>query len=72
MKILITFYTTHNVLTMEKYARKEKLEGRIVPVPRKYSASCGLSWMGPGETEFKLKEILEKYNIDYDKIYELE
>lgn len=72
MNILITFHTTHNVLTLEKYAKKEKLEGRIVPVPRKYSASCGLSWMGPGETESQLKEILKKYNIDYDKIYELE
>jgi hypothetical protein len=72
MKILITFYTTHNVLTLEKYAKKEKLQGRIVPVPRKYSASCGLSWMGPGETESKLKEILENHNIDFDKIYEIE
>jgi hypothetical protein len=72
MKILITFHTTHNVLTLEKYARKENLEGRIVPVPRKFSASCGLSWMGPGETELKLKEILEKQSIDFDKIYEIE
>jgi hypothetical protein len=72
MKILITFHTTHNVLTLEKYAKKEKVEGRIVPVPRKYSASCGLSWMGPRETESKLREILEKYSIDFDKIYEIE
>lgn len=72
MNILITFHTTHNVLTLEKYAKKEKLEGRIVPVPRKYSASCGLSWMGPGDTESRIRELLERFSIDYDKIYELE
>lgn len=72
MKILITFHTTHNVLTLEKYAKKEKVEGRIVPVPRKLSASCGLSWMGPSETEETLKEIIEKYQIDFDKIYRIE
>ncbi|MDD2371095.1 MAG: DUF3343 domain-containing protein [Firmicutes bacterium] len=72
MKILVTFHTTFNVLTLEKYAKLEKIEGRILPTPRKFSASCGLSWMGPYETELKLKEIIEKYNIEFDKIYELE
>ena len=72
MKIVVTFHTTHNVLTMEKYAKQAKIEGRIVPVPRKLSASCGLAWSGPMETKEQLLEIIEKHQIDYDKIYELE
>lgn len=72
MKILVTFHTTFSVLTLEKYAKAAKIEGRITPTPRKFSASCGLAWIGPLETKPMLAQLLEKYHIDFDKMYEIE
>ena len=72
MRILITFHTTFYVLMLEKHAKERGLEGRISPVPRKYSASCGLSWIGPLDTKEALEKLISEKSIDIDKIYEIE
>ena len=72
MRILITFHTTFQVLMLEKHAKERGLAGRISPVPRKYSANCGLSWIGPLETREALEKLISENAIEIDKIYELD
>ena len=72
MRLLITFETTYEVLMFEKYGVKHELKGRISPVPRKYSANCGLCWLGPVESRKEAEVIISRYELSYDKIYEIE
>ncbi len=72
MEVLITFHTTFNVLKLEKYAQEAGIPGQIRPVPRRYSANCGLAWMGPGETREGLMRLIEAYQIEIDSLYEID
>ncbi|MBR0114299.1 MAG: DUF3343 domain-containing protein, partial [Firmicutes bacterium] len=48
-KFILTFANTHDVIRMEKLCKESGIPGRIIPVPREISASCGLAWMAPAE-----------------------
>jgi hypothetical protein len=41
---LLTFYTTSDAMAMEKLCVKEKIPGRLIPLPTEISAGCGLAW----------------------------
>ena len=43
-KIVITFHTTTDAMAMERYCKKRKEPGRLIPVPGTISAGCGLAW----------------------------
>ena len=42
---VVTFGTTTQAIAMERECKKAGFEGRLIPVPREISASCGLAWM---------------------------
>ena len=72
MRLLVTFHTTFNVLKLEASAGKRGIPGRIGPVPRKYSANCGLCWLGPVETRSSVEALIEEQDVEIDRIYEIE
>mgnify|MGYP000113870549 CR=1 FL=1 len=39
---VVTFGTTTQAIAMERECKKAGFEGRLIPVPREISASCGL------------------------------
>ena len=41
---VVTFETTTQAIAMERECNKNKFTGRLIPVPREISASCGLAW----------------------------
>ena len=44
LTVIITFVSTTQAMAMESRGKKTGFEGRIIPVPREISASCGLAW----------------------------
>jgi hypothetical protein len=42
--LIITFTTTTQAMSMEKFCTQQNLPGRLIPVPREITAGCGLSW----------------------------
>lgn len=68
---IITFHTTSAAIAMEKYCNENFIKGRLIPVPRKLSAGCGLAWrMEPGDYEVSGKEI-EKSGIEMEQSVEI-
>lgn len=49
-KIVLTFRSTTDAVAAEDYFMEKEIPGRIIPVPRDISASCGLAWCGSVET----------------------
>ena len=43
-RLIITFRCTTDAIAMEKSCKATGAPGRLIPVPRSISASCGLSW----------------------------
>ena len=54
---VVTFETTTQAIAMERECKKNKFTGRLIPVPREISASCGLSWAVEAEQEKCLTQV---------------
>ena len=63
-KLVITFRTTTEAMAMEKACKENNADGRLIPVPRSISAGCGLAWCAKLESEERLRELMQRNNIN--------
>lgn len=70
-KLIITFPTTTAAMAMDATCSPE--DGRLIPIPKEISGSCGLAWCSRPEKESLLLDIMEKNHISYEqkKVVEL-
>lgn len=47
LQLVATFPNTISAITMEKLCKEQGLPGKMIPVPRAISASCGMAWLAP-------------------------
>lgn len=71
MECLATFDTTHMALYFEKACRASGLAVRIVPVPRKISASCGLACSYPCGDLTKVRAVADEKGIEVAEYHEI-
>ena len=67
---IITFRCTTDAIAMEKSCKVADAPGRLIPVPRSISASCGLSWCAPLESRPALEKLLHEQDLEPEGIYE--
>ena len=70
LRLIITFHCTTDAIAMEKSCKAVGAPGRLIPVPRSLSASCGLSWCAELSSRTFLEEILHAQEIQPEGIYE--
>ena len=70
LKIIITFRTTTEAMSMEQMCKEQKLDGRIIPVPKSITAGCGLAWCAKLESRDVLKNSMLENGIEAEGIYE--
>jgi hypothetical protein len=68
-KLVITFHTTTEAMSMESACKKEGADGRLIPVPRVISAGCGLAWCAELESEDALTALMQQYHIAPQGVY---
>ena len=69
-RLIITFHCTTDAIAMEKACKAAQAPGRLIPVPRAISASCGLSWCTPPTSRTALEKLLQEEDLDPEGIYE--
>ena len=69
-RLIITFRCTTDAIAMEKSCKAIGAPGRLIPVPRSISASCGLSWCADLNDLTTLEKILQKQELEPEGIYE--
>ena len=72
LRAIVTFKHTTSAMAFENLCKENRVEGRIIPVPRCITAGCGLCWCAPPQTKESLIDMMKQHHIDYDQIYELE
>ena len=72
MRVVITFKNTSGAMAMEKFCKGKGVGGRLIPVPREITSGCGLAWSAEPSIKEDLQDMLKKYDIKYEHIYELE
>lgn len=71
LSLVISFNKTTDAMAVEEYCLKNKIEGRLIPLPKEISAGCGLAWKcEPGQAE-TMKKVFSDMKIEYDKMSEL-
>ena len=43
-RYLLTCFKMSGAIAVERFCKEHEIPGRLIPVPREISASCGLSW----------------------------
>ncbi len=71
-RLIVTFHTTTAAMAMEKYCMAEGVPGRLIPVPRAITASCGMSWSAPPEARARVEAAAATLGGAVDRFYELE
>ena len=69
-RLIITFRCTTDAIAMEKSCKATGAPGRLLPIPRSISASCGLSWCAPLEKRPALEKLLHEQDLEPGGIYE--
>ena len=60
LKLVVAFEETTDAIEAEQYFQKQKIEGRMIPLPGAICAGCGLAWTSSlKEREFIEKQIQE-------------
>lgn len=67
-KLYVIFYTSSEAMATEFVCKENKIDGKLVPVPRQISAGCGISFESREENFEILKNLLEKEDIEYEDI----
>ena len=70
--LIITFATTTQAMAMERFCAREKLPGRLIPVPREITAGCGLSWKAAPEDRDLLVRALTESDMKWAECHILE
>ncbi|MEA4896462.1 MAG: DUF3343 domain-containing protein [Oscillospiraceae bacterium] len=71
LRAVITFSTTTYALEAESLCRKERLPGRLIPVPSAISAGCGMAWSTAPESAGAVMKLLKKEKVPFEGITEL-
>lgn len=66
--LVITFHHTTDAIVLEQHFKKERLPGRLIPVPASIRAGCGLAWMAPAEANELIMSYLSQSGIGYETI----
>lgn len=71
LKFVVAFEETTDAIEAEQYFQKQKIEGRMIPLPGAICAGCGLAWT----SSLKERELIEKQiqegNIRAEGLYEI-
>ena len=69
-KLVITFASLSDAMTMQKEANERGIAGRIIPVPTEISVGCGMAWCAEEADRETLADQLNLHGIVYEGIYE--
>ena len=68
---ILTFYNTSGAIAVERFCKAKGIPGRLLPVPREISASCGLAWAVPAEEKDRLSEVMKNFPEEIEGAYQV-
>ena len=68
---IVTFATTSDAMAVQNASLAGAVPGRMVPVPARISAGCGLAWSVPSGQRDELLAALAREGLAYEAMHEL-
>lgn len=70
MEYIVTFHTHFDALQYDRFLKKNNIKGRLQPVPRKLSSSCGTCIKFEIDKEISFSDMF--LHMEHDKIYQID
>ena len=70
-KIIITYFSSTDVMATEMVCKDKNLGGRIISTPPHIAAGCGMSYIIGIEKKDEIEKVLSEEKIKFDKIIEV-
>ena len=64
--VILTFHTTYDTMNLNDHFQKAAIPGRLIPVPRSLSSSCGIAWQGQAADSERIKAQIEKDKLEIE------
>lgn len=64
--LIITFETEHAALHFSTLCKQTGIAGRLMPIPRKLSAGCGIAWRSEPAWQESIQTLIEEYSAELD------
>lgn len=71
LKLVVAFEETTDAIEAEQYFQKQKIEGRMIPLPGAICAGCGLAWTSSLEEREFIEKQIQEGNIRAEGLYEI-
>ena len=71
-RLIVTFHITADAMAAESVCLRRRVPGRLIPVPRTLSASCGLAFSAPPDAAESVRAALEEEGIVPEGYFEKE
>ena len=72
MNAVAVFPTTSAAMAVQDAADRGAVAGRMIPIPAKLSAGCGLAWCAPDDDARALRRALEAEGLAYEAVHVIE
>lgn len=66
--LIISFDKTTDAIALEEYCLRNKISGRLIPLPKEISAGCGLAWKCEIAQKDEMEKVMKNVNIVYDRM----
>lgn len=70
MYCIFTFHSTHFALKLDSVCKKENIPGKLIPIPRSISASCGTAFRAEVEDREKIEFLADKEGVEIETVVE--
>lgn len=67
---IFTFYSTHFALRLESLCKKENIPGKLIPIPRSISTSCGTALRANVHDREKIELLAHKDGVEIETVVE--
>ena len=70
-KLVVSFLTTTQAMAAENYCQKNRIPGRIIPLPSEISAECGIAWCTEPEEEERLRQAISDGELQAEGLHQV-
>jgi hypothetical protein len=71
MNLYISFHTSAEAMATEKVAMLNNITGKLIPLPRRISASCGIAFETDTSNRATMQKLLDDNKIEWDEFIEI-
>ena len=64
---VLTFHTTDAAMEMEAFCKQNGIAGRLMPVPRRLSAGCGIAWRMEAKVYAQYQTVIANCGIEIEQ-----